>query len=251
MAEQDSSSGPVINTASGSFAPEGRGVDAGRAIEWLKAGWADFLKNPGVWIAITVVVMVITVVLAMIPLVGHLALNFLVPVFVAGLLLGCKSLREGGELRFDHLFAGFKQNTGNLIMVSVYYLVGVVIISVLTMLVGGGAAMTGAVMGNGIGMGLAAGGFLIAMLIMLVLMTPLAMAIWFAPALVVFRNIEPIPAMKASFAACMKNILPFLIFGVVVMVLAFIASLPVFLGWVVLFPVLVGSQYSSYLDLFE
>jgi uncharacterized membrane protein len=251
MSEQNPFIVPSTGNASGNFAPEGRSVDAGRAIEWLKLGWGYFLKNPGVWIAVTVVMMVIAVVLSMIPIVGQLALNFLMPVFAAGLLLGCKSLRDGGELRFDHLFAGFKQNTGNLIMVSVYYLVGVIVVSLITFLVGGGAAFTVAMMGNGIGAGVAVSGFLFAMLIMLALMMPLAMAVWFAPALVVFRDVAPIPAMKASFGACLKNMLPFLVFGIIVMVLAFVASLPLMLGWLVLLPVLVGSHYSSYLDLFE
>lgn len=249
MSEQDLVP-PPDNTA-GSFAPEGRGVDTSRAIEWLKAGWGYFLKNPGIWIAITIVVMVISVVLSMIPVVGQLALNFLMPVLAAGLLLGCKSLRDGGELRFDHLFGGFKQNTGELIMVGVYYLVGMVVVMVATFLVGGSAAFSGAMMGNGAGAGIAIGGFLLAMLVMLALMVPLVMAVWFAPALVVFHNIAPMPAMKASFAACLKNVLPFLVFGIIVMVFGFVASLPLFLGWLVLLPVLVGAHYSSYLDLFE
>lgn len=251
MSEQNPFLVPATGEASSGFAPEGRGVDAGRAIEWLKAGWGYFLKNPGIWIGMTVAMMAIGMVLGFIPIVGQLAVNFLMPVFAAGLLLGCKSLRDGGELRFDHLFAGFKQNTGNLIMVSIYYLIGVVVVSVLTFMVGGGAAMTGAMMGNGIGAGVAFSGLLFALLIMLALLTPLIMAVWFAPALVVFRNVAPIPAMKASFAACLKNLLPFLVFGVVVLVLAFVASLPLMLGWLVLLPVLVGSHFSSYLDLFE
>jgi uncharacterized membrane protein len=233
------------------FTLEGRRVDVGRAVEWLRLGWGIFLKNPGLWIGISVVVMVIGVVLSMIPIIGQLAFNFLMPVFSAGLLLGCKALRDGGELRFDHLFAGFRQNTGNLIMVSVYYLIGLVAVSVVTFLIGGGAAFTGAMMGRGVGMGIAAGGFLLAMLIMLALMVPLAMAVWFAPALVVFHDVPPVDALKASFGACLKNLLPFLVFGVILLVLAFVASLPLFLGWLVLAPVLVGSHYSSYLDLFE
>jgi uncharacterized membrane protein len=106
-------------------------------------------------------------------------------------------------------------------------------------------------LGHGAGAGIAAGGVLFAILVMLALMVPLAMAVWFAPALVVFRNVAPLPAMKASFAACLKNMLPFLVFGVIAMVLGFIAALPLMLGWLVLLPMLVGAHYASYLDLFE
>jgi uncharacterized membrane protein len=250
MSEQNPFLVPATKAAGG-FTVEGRGVAAGRPVDWLKAGWGDFMRNPGVWIGMTVVLLVIVTVLNFIPLIGQLAVQLLMPIFSAGLLLGCKAQREGGELRFDTLFAGFKHNTGKLVMVSIYYLVGVVILMAVTFLVGGGAALTGAAMGDGAGVATAAGGFLLAMLVMLALMVPLVMAIWFAPALVVFRDLEPVPAMKASFAACLKNVLPFLVWSVVVLVLAFVASIPLFIGWLVLVPVLVGGHYSSYLDIFE
>jgi uncharacterized membrane protein len=246
---------PVVASATdaptGSHEPNGRSVDAGRAVEWIKQGWAYFLMNPGVWIGITAVLLVVGVVLGIAPVVGQLALTLLTPVLGAGLLLGCQSLRDGGELRFDHLFAGFRQNTGGLIMVGVYYLIGVVVIMLATFLVGGGAAMTGAITGNGIGAGIALGGLLLALLIMLVLMVPLIMAIWFAPALVVFHGTEPVTAMKASFAASMKNVLPILVYSILMLVLGLVASLPIFLGWLVLVPVLIGAHYTSYLDIFE
>ena len=40
------------------------------------------------------------------------------------------------------------------------------------------------------------------------------MLIWFAPLLVVFNGLPPLEAMKLSFAACLKNMLPFLVYGV-------------------------------------
>lgn len=237
--------------ATGGFDPAGRVVDAGRAIAWLQQGWGLFLKNPGLWIAITVILMVIVAVLGVVPLVGQLAINFLAPILGAGLLLGCRSLSQGGELRIDHLFAGFKQNTGNLVMVGVFYLIGMAAVMVITFLVGGGAALTGGLMGHGAGAGIAFGGFFLAMLVMLILMVPLVMAVWFAPALVVFHDIAPLAAMKTSFAVCLKNTVPFLVYGVIALVLGVIAAIPLFLGLLVLLPVLVGAHYASYVDLFE
>lgn len=237
--------------ATGGFDPAGRVVDGGRAIVWLQRGWALFLKNPGLWIAITVILMVIVAVLSVVPLVGQLAINFLAPILGAGLLLGCRSLSQGGELRIDHLFAGFKQNTGNLVMVGVFYLIGMAAVMVITFIVGGGAALTGGLMGHGAGAGIAFGGFFLAMLVMLVLMVPLVMAVWFAPALVVFHEIAPLAAMKTSFAVCLKNTVPFLVYGVIALVLGVIAAIPLFLGLLVLLPVLVGAHYASYVDLFE
>lgn len=242
---------PFSVQGGGAFDPAGRNVDAGRGLEWLKQGWQLFTKNPGIWIAIAVILMVIVVVLSLIPFIGALAVNFLMPVFAGGILLGCKSLTEGGDIAIDNLFAGFKQNTGNLIMVGVFYMVGVIIITALVFVIGGGAALTGGLVGRGAGAGMAIGGFIVAMLVFLALLVPLAMAVWFAPALVVFRDVAPIEAMKASFFACLKNIAPLLVYGVILFVLCFIAMIPFGLGMLVMVPVMMGSLYASYVEIFE
>ena len=79
---------------------------------------------------------------------------------------------------------------------------------------------------------------------------PLLMLIWFAPLLVVFHDLTPLEAMKQSFFACLSNWLAFLVYGVIILVLWFIASIPLFLGLVVLLPVLICSLYASYKDIF-
>lgn len=253
MSEQNpfSVQGGGAGQGGGGFDPAGRNVDAGRGLEWLKQGWQLFTKNPGMWIAIAVILMVIVVVLSLIPFVGALAVNFLMPVFAGGILLGCKSLAEGGDIAIDNLFAGFRQNTGNLVMVGVFYMVGVIIITALVFVIGGGAALTGGMIGHGAGAGMAVGGFIVAMLVFAVLLVPLAMAVWFAPALVVFHNVAPIEAMKSSFFACLKNIVPFLVYGVILFVLCFIAMIPFGLGMLVMVPVMMGSLYASYVEIFE
>src|SRR5205814_6546996 len=56
---------------------------------------------------------------------------------------------------------------------------------------------------------------LVAALLFLLLYLPLVMAIWFAPALIVLGNAEPWQAMKLSFMGSIKNIIPFLIYGLI------------------------------------
>ena len=56
--------------------------------------------------------------------------------------------------------------------------------------------------------------------------------------------------MKASFIGSLKNVLPFLLYGIIAMVAGVIASLPVGLGWLVLGPVLTASVYTSYRDIY-
>jgi uncharacterized membrane protein len=79
---------------------------------------------------------------------------------------------------------------------------------------------------------------------------PLLMAYWFAPALVIMHGVAPIAAMKASFGACLRNILPFLVYGIVMMVLAFLAMIPVGLGMLVWIPLSFTSTYAAYRDIF-
>jgi uncharacterized membrane protein len=91
---------------------------------------------------------------------------------------------------------------------------------------------------------------LLFVLVVMALLVPLVMAIWFAPALVVFHDVAPIEAMKQSFRACLKNVVPFLIYGIIVLGLGIVATIPFGLGWLVLGPTLIGSTYYSYRDIF-
>jgi uncharacterized membrane protein len=81
-------------------------------------------------------------------------------------------------------------------------------------------------------------------------MIPVVMAVWFAAPLIVFHERSAVEAMKESFTGCLKNILPFLLYGVIAMLLGILASLPVGLGWLVLGPVIAASVYTSYRDIY-
>jgi uncharacterized membrane protein len=115
--------------------------------------------------------------------------------------------------------------------------------AVMGMAAGGSQHSAGGVMA-------ALGAGMVALLVGLVLGALLAMAFWFAPALVVFRNVAPVEAVRASFAANLKNLLAFLVFGVVYFVAAIVASIPFGLGWLVLVPLSVLTVYVSYKDVF-
>lgn len=233
--------------AGGGFEPQGRVVAPGRGVEWLREGWRLFLASPGVWVAMALILMVLFLVLGAVPVVGQLAANLVTPVFAGGMLLGCRVLDQGGTLRVDHLFAGFRLDSGNLILVGVYYTVALVVVALAAVVVGGGAALGVDMLGHGS----ALGGLLLALLLMLLLTVPLMMAAWFAPALVVLRDLPPVDAMKASFVACARNVIPFLLYGLVLTVLLLVALLPLGLGLLVLLPLIVCSVYRAYLDIFE
>lgn len=232
------------------FNGRSRAVDAGNALEWLRQGWALFVASPAVWIAMTIILLVLIFALGIVPVIGALAVNLFTPLIAAGMLHVCQRLSNSETPVVGDLFIGFNRNPGALIMVGVLYMAAMFAIFVVVAFLGGGTAASGLAMGSPLGFVLAIGGVMFAGLLSLALFVPLAMAVWFAPALVFFNNMQPVDALKASFGACLKNILAFLIYGLIVMVLAFFAALPVGLGFLVLIPVLAGSLYASYRDIF-
>jgi uncharacterized membrane protein len=228
-------------------------VPVGRGMGWIGDGFQLFKMAPGIWIANVVIFFVILMVMSLIPVVS-LVLNIIMPVFMAGFMLGCRDLEQGEELTVGHLFAGFKNRTGALIGVGALYMVLLIVVMVIMFAImfgmGGGeafmaedpAAAQSAMMGPG---------FMIGMLVGLALMIPVAMAYWFAPALVALHeDVGVVEAMKLSFMGCIKNIIPFLLYGIVVIVLAFVASIPLMLGWLVLGPTMLGSMYAAYREIF-
>jgi len=232
------------------FVPGGQSRPAANGWTWIAEGWELFKRQPGLWIGIILLLLVIFIAAAFIPIVGNLAMTLFGPVFAAGIMVGCKALDSGEDLELAHLFAGFRERTGTLIGVGALYLAATIAVMLVVGLVMGVGMMT--MMGGGDPQAVAALGitFVLAMLIMLALLIPVVMAVWLAAPLVVFHEHGAIDAMKGSFSGCLKNILPFLLYSVVLFVLMIIATIPVGLGWLVLGPVFAASIYASYRDIY-
>jgi uncharacterized membrane protein len=236
----------------GDFVPGGRTVAAGRGGTWIGDAWGLFRRAAGVWIAIAIVMFVISLAANFIPIVGPLAVMVFFPVFVGGLMLGCRELEEDRPLEFNHLFAGFRGHFGTLAAVGALYLGGYIVVMLIVMLVTGASMF--AMFGGGepqaadVGTMMATMG--VAILLGLALSIPLVMAVWFAAPLVVFHQHGAFDAMKGSFTGCLRNIVPFLVYGLIMLVLALVATLPIMLGWLVLGPVLAASVYTAYTDVY-
>jgi uncharacterized membrane protein len=235
----------------GNFVPGGRTVPPGQGWSWIAQGWDLFKRQPAMWIALVIVFAVIFFVLAIIPIIGSLVAIVLAPVFAAGVVIGARAQDQGGELEIGHLFAGFRERFGTLVSVGLLYLAAFVVIALVVGLITG-AGMWSLLGGGADAVSLGAAGvtLLLAILVMLALMLPVFMAIWFAPPLVVFHEQAAGEAMKNSFSGCLRNIVAFLIYGVILLVAAIVASIPFGLGWLVLGPVMAASLYTAYRDIF-
>src|SRR5262249_16974671 len=91
---------------------------------------------------------------------------------------------------------------------------------------------------------------LLGALVYLMLVIPVTMAAWFAPALVLLHDVAPLEAMKQSFNACLKNVVPFLVYSIVGTLVFIAACLPLGLGLLVAIPAFAASFYPQYASIF-
>jgi len=245
--------------AAGNFIRGGRAVDAGRGWEWIADGWKLFAQQPLLWVVDGFVFSLVVAVLPYVPPVFGFIVSLLVtPVLLGGLMLGCQAVNQGQPLTFGHLFAGFQKNIGALLSAGLAWLVCFVVIGLIGALVMGfgifgaisGAMLTGdpvqivtIIMGS-------ITTILLGLLVALGLLVPVAMAFWFAPALIVMHDTGVGTALRSSFIVCLKNSVPFLLYGLIMLVLCFVAAIPLMLGFLVLVPVIIASIYTAYRDIF-
>ena len=129
------------------------------------------------------------------------------------------------------------------------YIGVVLVLGILATMTIGGAASMGMLKQGPIGSAMLVP-FIVLGIAGVAIVTLIAMTYWFAPALIVLQGVGPIEALRMSFLACLKNIVPFLLYFLVALLLAIAATLPVFLGWFVLIPVMYCSIYAAFRDLF-
>jgi uncharacterized membrane protein len=237
----------------------GWSVAAGHGATWWSEGWRIFKGQPWLWVGMTCVFVLLMLLLMVIPVLGHIASTLLYPVLGAGLIVGARDVDHGQRLTFHHLFSCFDKRLVPLVLVGVIYIAAWFVVWLIAagicVMIFGFATLSALLAADASGasidalltLGMAA---LVAMLIVLVLGTPLMMAYWFAPPLIALRGDGPIQALKASFQASLRNMPPMLVYGLMLIVFAILATIPVGLGWLVLAPVLVGSMYASYRDIF-
>ncbi len=243
----------------GQFIPGGRAVDAGRGWSWITEGWAIFVQAPLIWVINAVIIFIIFLVLGFIPLIGSVVKSILFTMFSGGLMIGMQAQREGRPIDVGDLFAGFKERTGPLMTVGALYVVAgfaLLILAVLLFLivVGGSGAIGVLMKGDTAALMSMAGGFGVGIvligLLLLAASVPIAMAFWFASVLVALQAVSPTDAIKMSFSACAKNLVPFLLYGLIFLVLFVLGAIPIGLGLLIVFPLLITSTYAAYRDIF-
>ena len=231
----------------------GRTVRAGAGVDWVGDGWRLFRKASLMWIVFLVLFLLVHVGLSMVPWVGTWIGSVVSPILMGGIALGCRSLETGGDLELEHLQAGVRRNTGILFAIGVVYALCELALLVVFGAIVGPSFVWAVIQGDQAAvvdafddpLRLALGG-----LVVMALAIPLMAAYWFAPALAMLHDVPAIPAMKESLLACLRNFMPMLVYGLVMLALALLAVLPLGLGLIVWAPLMVATVYTSYRSVF-
>ncbi len=248
-------SNPETITVATSQLGMARKLSAGFGWRWIKDAFNLYMQSPLIWIAIMLVWLVIVIGLSALPFLS-IIMYVLGPILTGGMMLGCLALDQNENLTVSHLFKGFKHNSAQLAALGIIELIGFVLVFIV-------AALPFIILGSASTMDfmnlfnpetIPDESFIILImmyfLLVLALEIPIIMGIWFAPSLIAIHDIKAWAAFKLSFRACLSNLIPFLIYGLILLVFSFIAMIPVGLGMLVLLPVIMISMYTGYKTIF-
>lgn len=232
-----------------------------RGIGWVVDGFRLFGADWLAWLLVGVLLTLLSMLLSVLPLLGPLALHLLMPVFLGGLMLGLARTGQGGRLQVADLFAAFAHpGCGRLLRLGLAWFLlhlaimaaGVAVAVYLAdldklVLLARSEDMMAAAEDLTLVLALLSG-----LLVYVALALPVAMLVWFAPALVVLEGEGALAAMRHSFVGCLRNFGPFLLYGLVGLLLfPLLLVVTLGLGFLVLVPVGIVSIYLAYQDIFH
>ena len=248
-----------------------RKVPASQGFKWVIEGFRLYRKNPLLLSAAFGLLFGVVMALNLIPGIGGALSGIVSPLMAAGFLAAFRALDNGKELELPYFRAGVPTPipsgpTLPLIALGVVQLLGTFAIGLVMFSMGFDpeAIMAAAQNSKTSPAELQAltNQALPTALTGLVLFTPLIMATWFAPALILFGGARPATALGVSLKAVIKNWAALTVNGLTLLGLLLILSLVlVFLGTLGLMvvlpvlllvvpPVLQGSLYASYQAIF-
>jgi len=241
-----------MTTASNQDIP--RKVAASQGFQWVAAGFRLYRKNPLLLSAAFGVLFGVVMALGLIPVVGGSLSELASPLMVAGFMAAYRALDDGNELELPNFLAGVQGPAIPLMAVGAVQLLGTLLISKIMLGMGFDpqAVMTAAqTQKDPAELQAILNQAMPAIFTGMLLFTPLIMATWFAPALILFGGARPATALGVSLRAVAKNWAAMLVNGLALGTVLFLAALvPMLLGLLVAMPVLFGSLYASYQAIF-
>jgi hypothetical protein len=226
--------------------PDGRRRPASHGWKWIAAGWALFKQRPGIWILAVVLGYGSLMALSLVPLVNLVA-AVVWPVLTAGFVAMAHAGFRREPFGFGQLLAGFKRQTGPLVLIGVIYLALWALCIGVFMLIGG-SIWFGVATGSAEPHAVAGLGMMV--LLYVLIMIVIGFAIVFAPALVFLNEVPPLSAIRMSILGSAKNFLPGLVSSIVFIPIFIVSMLPLGLGLLITVPLMFIIFYTAYRDIF-
>jgi hypothetical protein len=203
---------------------------ARRGLAWLAEAYRMFARARLPWLAVLALYWFIIVVASVVPVAGHLLYILLKPVFAVGLLAAAWTQERGGRPGPAQLFQGFRANLMALLSLGALFVAGVTAAVMATTLFDGGLLFdllsreprSGDMAAEAASIEelLKAGKLQSSLIVAACLTIPTILALWFAPALVVFQDAGPLTALGASLRATLANWRPLLVYTLAVVAFA-------------------------------
>lgn len=196
---------------------------ASQGLGWLKKAYRMLRAAPLPWLLLLFVYYVVMILLEFIPVAGRTIAPLLKPVFAVGFLAAAWSQERGNTPTPRDLFRGFKANLTVLLPLGFFFLGGMLLAIYATALVDDGkllAILKGEeILTEEV---LSSGQLQLAMLFGVACAVPTVLAMWFAPALVVFEDANIFSALSTSLRASLVNWRPIASYSLAVLFLGMI-----------------------------
>lgn len=218
----------------GPLIENGRRVPIGNCTRWIGDTFELFFQRPWKWIGTMLLLFLLSVVASLIPL-SNLLSSLLWPVFIGGIAIALDSQRLTRNFTLSNVFGGFGRSFLPLIAVGcMMLLASALTFAVFFVMVGREAAMA-----ITLGMGqldTIPPTFWRALMVSMIVMLPITAATFLAAPLIVLHGVSPVRAMAMSFFGCLKNLLPWILSGLLMILITVISMIPLLLGLFVTLP---------------
>jgi uncharacterized membrane protein len=228
-----------------------RDVRSSRGPGWLAGGWHLFRGAPAAWMGLSAGWMLITLGLVIVPLVGGVVANLLQPIFFASFAIAARRQLDGVAPTMGDLFAGFRRPLRPLANLGAILLVAEIAIFLLMSLLGLPGGGEGDEIVTLVDYVRQLQGKEWILVVGLFLTAIVKGAMWFAPALLAFHDLNTTHAIRWSLFAALSNVGAMVTYGIALTVVFVAAALPWGLGLLVAMPVMIASTYTGYAEVFE
>lgn len=212
---------------------------AGQGKVWFNEGWRLFRHTPMLWIACTLIQVVLVQLVGHLPVVGSIASLLVQGVLVAGMFSFAHAVATAEKPGVARLFDGFRHKFGDLVMLGVLEMLMFILAIVLCIAITVAAAwasdsadlfshwISTSQMPPEMASSLALlSGAAVLLTLFIFLFLVIVMAFWLAPPLVFFSELLPKAAVKISFISISRNWLSLTVFSLLWAGLALLVCIP-------------------------